>query len=183
MLAEKLQNLIQRFKTHRWLGTPVENLILGVLVCGLLWTIFAGFGDSAETLETKVSNQPEVFDVDEYLPEGFVLLPLEFENQTALDPLIGAFAILNIYQSVGEESKRGRLVAKNVKVLRAPQYPQALAALIPENQVTDMMKNGNGFYGVIQRRKMDLNFEKAKKVTRPTMTIQSFDSEPAGAPL
>lgn len=176
MLAVNLKALILKLKTSKFLGSKIENLILGVLLLGLLWTMFSHFVPAKSHLPSGVVTE-EVFEVDAYLPDGFVLFPLEFENQAALDPLISDFAIVNIYQTEGLEGRRGKLVAKNVKIMRAPQNPQMLAALIPENQVGEMMKDSGAFYGVLQKKDAGRQFQKAAvKKTAKSQTEIRFES-------
>lgn len=180
-LKEKFTQKFNHLRRHQLFATKIENLILAVLFCGLLWTLFSHFlpAKSTATLEAPST---ETFTIDSYLPEGFVLFPLEFENQAALDPLIGEFAILNIYQTAGEDAGRGKLVAKNVKVMRAPQNPQALAALIPENQVSLLMTAGRGLYGVLQKKNPNLAFEKANSTPQRAFKIENFENDTPGGP-
>ena len=161
MMIEKFKAQWNRLKTHKMFASRIENITLGVLLLGLVWTLFSHFLPDQTEAASQTDEAGETFAMDEYLPEGYVLLPLEFENQAALEPLISSFAIVNIYQTTGEDARRGKLVAKNVKIMRAPQNPQSFAALIPENQVANMMKGPGGYYGVIQRKNPDAHFQKA----------------------
>lgn len=176
MLAEKIKILWQQIRGHRLWGTRIENVILGVLLVGLLWTLFAHFRTpSVAQAATDIAD--EIVEIDDMLPEGFVLFPLEFANQAALDPLIGDYAVVNVYRTGSDGEGRGRLVAKNVKVMRAPQNPQMLAALIPENQVAGLMGEHSGFYGVLQRRSTARDFQRAETARRkPSLVIENFEN-------
>lgn len=176
MLAEKMNHLLTQLRSHRLWGTRIENLILGVLVVGLLWTLFAHFRTPA-IAAAPVSRDEEILEIDQYVPDGYVLFPLEFENQAALDPLISDFAVVNIYRTSIDGPGRGKLVAKNVKIMRAPQNPQMLAALIPETQVSGMMSDHSGFYGVLQKKNAAREFQRAGAAKKaPTFTIQTFEN-------
>lgn len=177
MLAEKLQHLWARIRAHRVWGSRIENLILGVLLVGLVWTLFAHFRAPAAAAVKDLPGAEELLEIDALLPDGYVLFPLEFENQAALDPLIGEFAVVNIYRTSADGQGRGRLVAKNVKVLRAPQNPQMLAALIPEGQVAGMMAEHAGFYGVLQKKSADREFQRASAPrAAPAFVIEKFEN-------
>lgn len=90
-------------------------------------------------------------DVDTLIPRGFVLVPIEIQNFEALDALIGRFGIVDLLQATSPEGPRGQLVARNVRLLRAPQNPTQFAVLVPESEVAQILKNGGVFTVIVKR--------------------------------
>lgn len=88
-------------------------------------------------------------EVDTLIPRGFVLVPIEIQNYEALDSIIGRFGVVDLFQSGAGETRE--LVAKNVRILRAPQNPTQFAVLVREAEVSQILKNG-GVYTVIVKR-------------------------------
>lgn len=177
MLENKIRQFWQRLRQHPLFGTRVENLILAVLFVGLLMTLVSHFRAEDHGVTVAPAAEEDPLSVDELLPEGYVLLPMEFVNQAALDPLIGTHAIVNIYRTGFDGNSRGRLVAKNVRVMRAPQNPQTMAALIPENQVTAMMDTQSGYYGVLQRKDPDRQVQiHSARPKLPSLRIEQFEN-------
>lgn len=154
-----------------------EKWLFSILSLGLLWTLFTFLsGESSAKPSSPPRDNAESFEADRMIPEGFVLIPLEFENHSALSSLLGDYGVLNIYQSAGLEGKRGRLVAKNVKVFRAPQNPQAFAVLVPEAQALLFMDAQTGFYGVVQRKDASSRFAQANKRSSPALQMEEFEN-------
>lgn len=157
----------------------LEKWILAVLIFGFAWTLANHLSESKKSETKKVTSVTEESnpDMDSFLPKGHVLFPIEFANQAALDGLIQDFAVLNIYQSEGIQGSRGKLVARNVRVLRPPQNPQTFAAVIPEIQVESLVSGGLLFYGVIQNKQTASPSELAAKPKfAHQRKIQSFES-------
>mgnify|MGYP000956954962 CR=1 FL=1 len=90
----------------------------------------------------------EIAEVDTLIPQGFVLIPIEVQNYEALDSILGRFGLVDLFQA-GEG--QGRLVARNVRILRAPQNPTHFAVLVAENRVDEILKNGGLFTVIVKR--------------------------------
>lgn len=170
MLDKK--KLLDGFSRHS------EKLLISVLSFGLLWTIFVFFsGESSAKSSPPSAEGAESYEADRMIPEGFVLIPLEFENHSALASLLADYGVLNIYQSAGPEGKRGRLIAKNVKVFRAPLNPQSFAVLVPEPQAVLFTDARGGFFGVVQRKDASSRFSQAHKRSPPLLQMEEFENK------
>ena len=86
--------------------------------------------------------------VDTMIPKGYVLVPLEVENYEAVDSILGHFGVVDLFQ-------RQTLVARNVRILRAPQNPSHFAVLVREGEVKEVLQNGGSFSVVIKPRQKD----------------------------
>lgn len=89
-------------------------------------------------------------DVVTRIPRGFVLMPIEARNYEALDSILGSFGIVDLYRPGGDGAKPG-LVARNVRLLRAPQNPAHFAVLVPEREARDILRDGSTFTVVVKR--------------------------------
>lgn len=103
-------------------------------------------------------------EVDTLIPKGFVLIPIEVQNYEALDSILGRFGVVDLFQSVSESQ---RLVARNIRILRAPQNPTHFAVLVAEEKVDEILKGGGLFTVVVKRPGQDgTEFVNQKKSLR-----------------
>ena len=91
---------------------------------------------------------------DTYIPQGFVLVPIEVANFDSLDSILGKYGIVDLYSSSstldsGHES-RPKKVADHVKILRAPLNPSHFAVLVSEAQSPDLVRYAGAFTVVVQ---------------------------------
>ena len=105
--------------------------------------------DSSPAIETRAAA------VDTFIPRGFVLVPIEVQNYEALDSILGRFGIVDLLLPAAAETGRAKLVARNVRLLRAPQNPSHFAVLIREKDVDQILRFGVTFSVVIKRPGQD----------------------------
>src|SRR5690606_30390865 len=84
-------------------------------------------------------------------PRGFSLVPIELENQEALNSLIGPRAVVNLYKNSPLGDQRGRLIGRNLRLLRAPLNPDKFAVLVPVEEVPLFMTQAK-YYATLQNR-------------------------------
>jgi hypothetical protein len=102
--------------------------------------------------EPAASALPAAMQVDTHIPKGFVLIPIEVQNYEALDSILGRYGIVDLYQAAGPaDGGVQRLVARNVRLLRAPQNPSHFAVLVPETDAHDVLRHGGLFTVTIKR--------------------------------
>jgi len=89
---------------------------------------------------------------DTFIPKGFVLVPIEVQNFESLDSILGQFAMVDLFQGRSPERAGQGLVARNVRLLRAPHNPSHFAVLVPESQVDQILRFGDSFVVAIKRR-------------------------------
>ena len=88
--------------------------------------------------------------VDTHIPRGYVLIPIDVQNYEALDSVLGRFGIVDLYQA-GENAAKGKLIARNVRLLRAPNNPSHFAVLVPELEASEVLRFGGQFTVIIKR--------------------------------
>lgn len=86
---------------------------------------------------------------DTHIPRGFVLIPIEVANYEALDSVLGKFGVVDLFLS---GSTAQRLVARNVRILRAPKNPSHFAVLVPEKQAPKILQFGGPFFVSVKGR-------------------------------
>jgi hypothetical protein len=105
--------------------------------------------------------------VDTLIPKGFVLVPIEVQNYESLDSILGRFGIVDLFQAGSESGPSRRLVARNVRILRAPQNPSHFAVLIREQDVSRVLQLGGLFTVIVKRPRNNgtefVNTEKPKR--------------------
>lgn len=80
------------------------------------------------------------------IPKGYVLYPFEADNFESVKPLLGAYSMVQVYHS-----KTGKLIAQNIKVLRAPKDPSHLAFLVPVSIASKLVPFGLEFKVAVQK--------------------------------
>lgn len=104
----------------------------------------------SEPVAGSSDSRQRVTSADTHIPRGFVLVPIEIMNQEALDSLLGAYGYVDLYQSSNEGAPQS-LVAKNVRILRAPQNPSQFAVLVRESETSHLLAHGGRFTVTLKR--------------------------------
>lgn len=81
--------------------------------------------------------------VDTLIPAGFVIIPIDVQNYESLDSLLGKYGVGDLFKGDG---KNGRLVARNIRILRAPKNPSHFAVLAPEAEASSILSSEGNFY-------------------------------------
>lgn len=128
---------IERFK--KWLQDPRNRTLTIALSIMAIVIAFVQFSTpkSAPTEDEATA--------DTYIPEGYVLVPIELQNVDSLSSLIGSYAVVDLFR--GPNSQK---VGKRLKLLRAPLNPQQFAVLVPEDEVSKLLETPGPFWAAIQ---------------------------------
>lgn len=158
-----------------YLKQPWEKKILWSATGLSLVPIAAGiaFSYSKPPPERTANTRAEV---DTYIPKGFVLVPIEVQNYEALDSILGQFGVVDLFQSASPENPGQHLVARNVRILRAPQNPSHFAILVQEGEVGIVLKN-TGPFTVVVRRPEKNGTEFVKEDERPVLRTIVYEKE------
>ncbi len=125
-----------------------DKILFGILFALVLSAVVLPFSKS-ETI--AVAALPEA---DTIIPRGFVLVPIELENQRSLDSIVGAYAIVNLYMGSQLSDQKGKLVGRHLRLLRAPLNPEQFAVLVPEDDVAQFATPAAKFYAVVENRRV-----------------------------
>jgi hypothetical protein len=145
----------------------------------ILWTAFglAALPIAASLLwnssATPMEENKHRAQVDTFIPKGFVLVPIEVQNYEALDSILGQFGVVDLFQGGGPGHPQQRLVARNVRILRAPQNPAHFAVLVQEGEVSGILKNSPIFTVIVRRpEKAGTEFVKEEVSSRRSIVYE-----------
>ena len=133
-----------RFKNW-WLSLALETrTLIAVTLISISVVTLASFkaqdvGPSKEDSGIK--------GLDTFIPRGFVLVPIEVENYEALDSILGKYGLVDLFKT---KSEGGGPIARNVRILRAPQNPSRFAVLVEESRAAKILGYQGGVFVVIK---------------------------------
>lgn len=140
--------LTQPLTALKNLGTP------GWLLVVALGALFILLTDAPETdSSATTSHSANVASLDTFIPPGTVLIPIELENYNSVDSILGRYGVVDLFQSDPARPGKNQLVARKIKVIRAPQNPSQLAVLVPESEASRFFKENSVFFAAVQNPK------------------------------
>lgn len=98
---------------------------------------------------TAERSAPKPESIDTHIPRGFVLVPVEVLNYEALDSIFGRFGHVDLYSGHSDQG-HPTLIARNVRMLRAPQNPTHFAVLVRERETSHLLSRGNAFTVIVK---------------------------------
>ena len=87
--------------------------------------------------------------IDTYIPEGFVLVPVELSNSPSLSGILTNQGVVDLYTGDPAHQKAEK-VAEAVKIIRSPNSPSHFAVLAPAEQAVFLIQRFQAFYAVVQ---------------------------------
>lgn len=133
-----------------YVKAPWERKILGAAFALALLPIAAGAIWNSTATPAPSEGKSTRAQVDTYIPKGFVLVPIEVQNYESLDSILGQFGVVDLFQAGGGAHPQQVQVARNVRMLRAPQNPSHFAILVQESEVSGILKNNSAFFVVVK---------------------------------
>jgi hypothetical protein len=132
-------------KLKKYIYDP-DNTSKLKFACGLSMSVLMSYlflsSGGPEKKKTTAFKQ----NINVMIPKGHLLFPFTAQNYEEIDVLLEAYSLVKVY-----EPTRGRLLAENIKVLRAPKDPRQLAFLIPNEIADSFMEHGMDFRLAIQK--------------------------------
>lgn len=149
--------ILQTFLQNR-----LNQLMVGASVLLLIITLVLK-PDSSESAPSSASS-PQA---DTYIPAGFVLIPLEIVNIESIKGLIGNYGVVDLFR-ISEDKQEPRLIARHVKLIRAPLDPDHFAVLVSENETSPILTGMGPIMAVIQNPQAESTqvFKSHKKISR-----------------
>ena len=143
--------------------------------CLILLFSFVSLGSYIRDFLLKNTEDQSQVSLDQLVPQGFVLVPIEISNGGDLFPFVGNYAVVDLYldsQSLGLPDKQ---IASRIKIF-PPQIEEGLwTALIPEKEVIYLFEYVSAFYAVIQNpKKRDSKIYKKQKTNSLIVIEESF---------
>lgn len=122
-----------------WFEDP-RNRTLAIALATMMVIII-----SVQMTSSVAPPPEEEVSADTYIPDGYVLVPIEIQNVDSLSSLIGNYAVVDLFRG-----PRSQKVGKRLKLLRAPLNPQQFAVLVPEGEVSTLLQTPGPFWAAIQ---------------------------------
>lgn len=125
------------------------KLTVAFTVSALMLTVYY-LSAPNDIQSSKVTHENSV-NLNVLIPSGYVLLPFIAENYIETEPFLEPYNMVRVINT-----KTGKLIARNIKLLRAPKDPSRLSFLVPENIAKKFINFGLEFKIVIQKYEHDL---------------------------
>ncbi len=155
------------FKIKTWLkeNKKAWHIWLVLILISLIFTFLQ------HTNKTKEIIKPR--NLDTYIPEGFVLVPVELSNGPALDGLLKHKGVVDLY--TGDPSRQEvEKAAGAVKIIRSPRNPSYFAVLVPESKAPFLIQRFQAFHAVVQNpeQRKETHIQPLNKKRRRTIVIE-----------
>ncbi len=108
-----------------------------------------------------------------YIPEGYVLIPLEIENIDSISNLVERAARADLYSSSQTLNGKRQLALKNIKIIRNAPDLSYFSALIEEGQNKHIEMLSQPVFAVLKSKKVRLN-KNQKKVFKLKSKIEKI---------
>lgn len=174
--------LIKKFKEA---PKPLQNQILLWMVGILLAGGVAVFFDASDSGQSEVISA-ERENASTFIPEGFVLVPIEVANFQSLDSILGQHGVVDLFRPSDEPNGKPIKVAEKIKILRAPLNPNHFAVLAPEEESGNLVSYQGAFTVVVQNPKeagtrfVNTNANRGRTVLKKSKTVSRITVEVRG---
>ncbi len=159
--------MIQKFNIQKILKN--EKTILCAIFVALGFITFF-ISQEQEKVEIQAVQAP---DIDELIPAGFVLLPVELVNREALASIMGATAVVDLLTVNSTTMSPQTKIASRIKMIRSPKNPDFFALLIEESASADILNKPGPYFALIQNKKQtNSNYYKSKKQSKVEIQYQ-----------
>lgn len=140
----EMKQKLKEYASNEKIRFSMIFLFVGLL--SFLWSRNGNTSDPALTYQ-------EEKELDELIPEGFALLPIELINKEALSALIGETAFIDIYTLQSQTMNPNKKIATRMKLIKSPKNPDQFAIIISESRTLDILKYPGPYFATIQNRK------------------------------
>jgi hypothetical protein len=135
--------------------------ILAILI--LFFLCVSWLVDSRSSKPEAPTQRAELEGLDTFIPDGFVMVPIEIQNLATVDSILGQYGVVDLY-SEGESSAIGRAI----KLIRSPRDPSQFAVLVPEHESKEIVRySAKPFQIIVQNRQQNTSqFRKKARASR-----------------
>lgn len=156
----RIKSLINR---HPW-AVPVGGVFIALCLAWLC-------SDSSVEPPNDIASS-----IDTYIPAGFVLVPISVQNSESLDAVFGKYGVVDLYQTRQDGSVSKAALVRAVKMLRAPKNPNQFGVLVPDEMVSQLVRQTEPFFVVVHRPdKTGMEFDKPLTQSRRTIVYDKED--------
>jgi hypothetical protein len=178
-MKQLLQKVIPAQRQQLWIAI---GLCLAAGLIAFIWD------QRVMNQETDSSQKPKAENIESaatYIPEGFVLVPIEVANFESLDSILGKFGVVDLFVGSDDPKVKPRRIAERVKILRAPLNPEHFAVLVPDSESQNIVAYSGALTVVVQNPnsagpslvKPEGDSAKRKAKLRPSRVIVEVPSD------
>ena len=150
--CENTENLLRtrrqlcRFSMKKCKLLFQDKIYLGSF-CGLLLLIAVLFiANLKPHAEAAIHSESP----DTFIPEGYILVPIELQNADNFDGLIDSYAVVDLFELIDPTRKKQKKVASRVQMIRAPLNHERFAILIAEKDSSSLLSAQGSLRAVIK---------------------------------
>jgi len=114
---------------------------ISTIILSIVFSINYSMGSKNEP--TAVTSINTSKGIDTLIPRGFVLIPIQINNLSAVAPLLGDYGVVDLYKS-------SKMIAKSIKILRAPKNPEKFAVMTLEENASKILAVQGPFQIIVQ---------------------------------
>ena len=139
-----------------WIKSYKQPAVMygGLVLASLFFVFLHWSGNKKSTVSAELSLQ-----VSDMIPAGFVMVPIELANHSAVNDLISSFGIVDLYQKLTSQQELYKL-AQAVRIVRLETG--RFSVLIPEKDAGQFVQHQSLFYAVVQNSE-----KKGSQITPP----------------
>ncbi len=104
--------------------------------------------------------------IDTYIPDGFVLVPIDVQNLASLDAMVGQFGVVDLYTE-----NQDLAVATGLRIIRSPKDPSQFGVLVPQMRSRDIVKKNARPYIVVVQNPKQKHTQFKKEIAPSTQIV------------
>jgi hypothetical protein len=159
--------MMQKFNLKKIIKNEKVVLCTVFISLGLITFIVSRNEEVAELPKIQMP------DLDELIPVGQVLLPIELINREALASIVGATAVVDLLTINPTTMSPQTKIASRIKMIRSLKNPDFFAILIDEAASSQILSKPGPYFALIQnKRQSSSNYYKDKKQTKIEISYQ-----------
>lgn len=174
LFIKKMAAIIHHLKHQKILSSYSIYFLLGGFILVLILKDKQSSSAPQNFQESNRGSQQASPSADTYIPEGHVLVPIEVTNAAGIQSLIGEIGGTVDLFSTSQDNRKGKLIGKRLRLLRAPLDPEQFAVLVHEDSAKDILAYSGAYYVVIHNPKAKSGAieTKQKKPFLPTIEVE-----------
>ncbi len=112
-------------------------------------------------------------ELDELIPPGQVLLPIELANREALSAILGTTAVVDLLTLNPSTMSPQTKIASRVKMIRSPKNPDYFSILVDEKSSLQILNKPGPYFAIVQNKKQaNSNVLQTKKIKKVEISYQ-----------
>lgn len=165
-----LKQKLDKFKIFLQQSSLRQQLIFAFCFSLVSLLFFSTNTKSQAVKKHKVLNA----NINTFIPEGFVLIPVQLFNKESLNGLIGKWGWVSLYSSLASHNKTA--IVSSIRIIRSPKNPDQFAVLSPENKSSLILSHTEPLIAVIQSSKIknkNTRFNTKKTIKKNKILIEN----------